>query len=196
MTDDRSDARSDLAVRVTADTSQFKSRLREAESLARGFGGALSSAFQSAATSGGKLDGVFKTLIGRLSKLALDAAFKPLERGLASGLTALFGGIGQGAGIPIKPTPFAKGGVFSSPHLFGGGGGGLGVLGEAGPEAVMPLSRDGSGRLGVRIQGQGGGRMPNVTVNVTARDAESFRRAESDVAAAVSRAVSRGQRNL
>lgn len=40
-----------------------------------------------------------------------------------------------------KPKPFAKGGVFA----------------EAGPEAIMPLAKDSSGRLGVRAQGGAGG---------------------------------------
>ena len=55
---------------------------------------------------------------------------------------------------------FAAGGTFSnsivnSPTLFkyaNGGGFQTGVMGEAGPEAVMPLARDSQGRLGVRYQ--------------------------------------------
>lgn len=54
--------------------------------------------------------------------------------------------------------PFAMGGVVRRPTAFTFGGGRLGVMGEAGPEAIMPLGRDSAGRLGVR----GGG----VTVNV------------------------------
>jgi phage-related minor tail protein len=38
-------------------------------------------------------------------------------------------------------------------------------MGEAGPEAVVPLQRDSRGRLGVSMSGGGGG-MPSVTVNV------------------------------
>ena len=130
----------------------------------------------------------FRGLIARLSKLALDAAFRPLERGFAQGFAGL---VGRGRPSPV--TPFAKGGVFNAPQLFGTGGG-LGVLGEVGPEAVMPLARDGSGRLGVRAEGRGA--VPNVTVNVSTPDAASFRRAQSDIAAAVAQAVARGQRNL
>lgn len=46
--------------------------------------------------------------------------------------------------------PFATGGVVSSPTMFPMAGGNTGLMGEAGPEAIMPLGRDGSGRLGVR----------------------------------------------
>jgi len=56
---------------------------------------------------------------------------------------------------------FAKGGAFTNtvvdtPTLFKFAKG-TGMMGEAGPEAIMPLTRDGSGRLGVRAQGAGGG---------------------------------------
>lgn len=64
---------------------------------------------------------------------------------------------------------FAKGGVFSngvynSPTLFKfANGGKFGVMGEAGPEAVMPLRRGPDGSLGVDAEGVGGN---NVVVNV------------------------------
>lgn len=53
---------------------------------------------------------------------------------------------------------FSQGGIVSSPTPFTFGGGQLGVMGEAGPEAILPLGRDSNGRLGVR----GGG----INVNV------------------------------
>ena len=60
--------------------------------------------------------------------------------------------------------PFAKGGTFTnaivqSPTFFrfaSGAGFGLGLMGEAGPEAVMPLSRGADGSLGVNASGIGG----------------------------------------
>ena len=48
-----------------------------------------------------------------------------------------------------KVIPFAKGDVFDSPSYFPMGKN-LGVMGEAGPEAIMPLSRGGDGKLGVK----------------------------------------------
>lgn len=61
-------------------------------------------------------------------------------------------------------TAFANGGVVSRPTLFPMARG-MGLMGEAGPEAVMPLRRMGNGRLGVEARGGGGS---NVTVNVDA----------------------------
>ncbi len=71
-------------------------------------------------------------------------------------------------------TAFAKGGMFtnsivSSPTLFrfaDGAGFSAGLMGEAGPEAIMPLTRGPGGRLGVDASGSG--ESINVTVNVDA----------------------------
>ena len=65
--------------------------------------------------------------------------------------------------------PYAMGGVVSKPTLFKFAAGGTmrtGLMGEAGPEAIMPLSRGPNGKLGVASSGGGG--TTNVTVNVDA----------------------------
>ncbi|MCP1446390.1 lambda family phage tail tape measure protein [Pseudomonas sp. GGS8] len=63
---------------------------------------------------------------------------------------------------------FADGGAFtnsivSKPTAFGMANGNLGIAGEAGPEAIVPLARDSQGRLGVR----GGANSSTVNVSVT-----------------------------
>jgi phage-related minor tail protein len=63
--------------------------------------------------------------------------------------------------------PYARGGSFtnqvvSAPTYFRHGGG-LGLMGEAGPEAIVPLKRMPSGDLGIASEGGGGAR---VTVNI------------------------------
>ena len=68
-----------------------------------------------------------------------------------------------------KATPFANGGVINGPMAFGYGGGKLGVAGEAGAEAIMPLTRIG-GKLGVLAVG-GQGAAGNV-YHIDARGAE------------------------
>jgi lambda family phage tail tape measure protein len=65
----------------------------------------------------------------------------------------------KGAAYDYGIPAFAKGGTFTnqivdSPTLFKFARG-TGLMGEAGPEAIMPLTRDGSGNLGVRAQGTG-----------------------------------------
>lgn len=64
---------------------------------------------------------------------------------------------------------FANGGAFTNsivnrPTAFGTGTG-IGVMGEAGPEAIMPLTRTSDGQLGVK--GMGGGSTVVAPVSVT-----------------------------
>lgn len=50
---------------------------------------------------------------------------------------------------------FGAGGVITGPTLHGMRGGGIGIAGEAGPEAIMPLARNAQGQLGVVSAGGG-----------------------------------------
>jgi lambda family phage tail tape measure protein len=101
-----------------------------------------------------------------------------------SGFGSMFGGffgMGGGTGTAI---PFARGGVFANDNMprFANGGAftnsivsrptvfpfakGVGLMGEAGPEAIMPLRRTADGRLGVAGMGGGGTTFAPVT-NIT-----------------------------
>lgn len=105
-------------------------------------------------------------------------------------------GIGGAMGFDMSfmsaaPTANAKGGVYDSPSLSKYSGGVYdtpqffsfagaqkfakgGVFAEAGPEAIMPLAKDGAGRLGVRAQGGGGGNQTSIgDVNVTVMDGKA-----------------------
>jgi phage-related minor tail protein len=88
--------------------------------------------------------------------------------------------------------PFASGGVISAPSYFPMSGG-LGLAGEAGPEAIMPLSRGPGGKLGVAMSG---GAPANITVQIMTPDVASFQRSESYLTGQIARAVLRGQRSL
>ena len=59
---------------------------------------------------------------------------------------------------------YAKGGVVNKPTIFPMANG-MGLMGEAGAEAILPLSRGANGKLGVQAQGGGIG---NIVVNVDA----------------------------
>lgn len=187
----------DLTVEVSADTTAFRREMADAERLARGFGRTLADALTGAAVRGREADDVFRTLATRLSSLALDVAFRPIEQGLSGLMQNLAGGAfgfaQAGAFAQGRVLPFASGGVVASPTYFPLAGGDVGLMGERGAEAILPLRRGPDGRLGVAAEG--GGRSVNVTVNVSTPDAGSFRRSEAYLTGLVSRAVSRGERS-
>ena len=85
--------------------------------------------------------------------------------------SSLLGSIGGGIGSVVSSIGsffgFADGGIVNkaTPFKFAGG---AGIMGEAGPEAIMPLRRGRDGKLGVAANGNGGGGIVNnFTVNVT-----------------------------
>jgi phage-related minor tail protein len=160
----------------------LKSEMQDLSKLADSFGNKLVTSLAGAVIQGRKLSDVFRGLALSMANQALSQAIQPLGNLVGN----LFSNL-----LAPKPTAFADGGIVNSPVLFPMRGG-TGLMGEAGPEAIMPLSRGSDGRLGVRI---GGGSGANVTVNISTPDAQSFRQSQSQVAAMVARAVERGQRN-
>ncbi len=188
-------------VAVNADTGQLQQELNNATKYGRQFGSALTDAFTGLAVKGRSLNDTLSTLALSLSRMALSAAFKPLEQGLGQAFSGLMSGGGGGLAFANggvfqggMPVPFASGGVISSPIAFPLGGGKTGIAGERGAEAIMPLARGPDGRLGVKSDGGGGGRP--IVFNVTSPDADSFRRSETQLAAMLARAVAQGHRNL
>ncbi|HLA20337.1 MAG TPA: phage tail tape measure protein [Pseudolabrys sp.] len=165
---------------------------------ATAFANAMTKAFMQATAGGKQFDEVLKSLALRLSSLTLAAAFKPVAKGLAGGLSDIFKGLfgdGQVSGNAIGAIkPFAAGGVIGTPTYFPLSSGGLGLAGEAGPEAIVPLTRGPDGRLGVAMAGAGA--PVNVTVQIATPDAGSFRRSEAYITGQIARAVARGQRSL
>ncbi|CCJ06943.1 phage tail tape measure protein [Methylocystis sp. SC2] len=147
--------------------------------------------FGSAAASGRSFNDVLSTIAQSLTRMALRTGTKALAEGLVSGLSGMFSGAFGGAGTVA---PFAEGGVVASPTYFASGGA-MGLMGERGAEAIMPLARGADGRLGVVAQA-GGARPMSVSVNIAAQDVESFRRSEAQITGALARAVARGQRSL
>lgn len=86
--------------------------------------------------------------------------------------------------------PFDRGGIVDRPTPFPMSGGRTGVMGEAGPEGVFPLTRDKSGNLGISAEG-GGSSVQNITFNIKTPDADSFRRSRGQILADIRSGASR-----
>jgi phage-related minor tail protein len=112
----------------------------------------------------------------------------------------LFGGLFGGGGSGPQTNrlgaikPFAAGGVIGTPTYFPMTNGGLGLAGEAGPEAIVPLSRGADGRLGIAMSGAGAA--ATINVQIATPDLGSFRRSEAYLTGQIARAVARGQRGF
>jgi phage-related minor tail protein len=175
--------------KLAAQTDVLREQMTALNSLADSFGTKIVNAFAGAVIHGGKLSDILRGLALSLSQTALTQGLRPLGDLLGGLMSNAVPNANGNALLRGQIMPFADGGIVNSPTLFPMRGG-TGLMGESGPEAIMPLARGSDGRLGVR----GGG--VNVTVNIVTPDAASFARSQSQIAALMARAVSRGQRNL
>lgn len=148
--------------------------------FANDFASTITNAFGSAVRGGQKFSETLKSLA-----LDIAAVLDPLGKSIGSSLSGALNGGGSG-GFDIgnifgsmfgggdvglgswgaTVTPFAAGGVVDKPTGFAFSGG-LGVAGEDGPEAIMPLSRGRNGDLGVNVSGMGGSNVTNVNITIT-----------------------------
>lgn len=173
---------------------------REVNSLASGFSGGLMRAFDGVVFNGAKMSDALRGLAQSMTQTVFNTAMKPVSNAiggfLAGGLNSLMSKgmpfANGGAFTSGRVMPFAQGGIVSSPTAFGMRGG-TGLMGEAGPEAIMPLTRGPDGKLGVRAQGGGGG--VTVVMNISTPDVAGFQRSQSQIAAQAMQALSRGSRN-
>ncbi|MFC3180086.1 phage tail tape measure protein [Cypionkella sinensis] len=173
---------------------------REVNVLSSGIGGGLRRAFDGLVFDGAKLSDALKSVAKSLADTVYSIAMRPVQNALggaiASGLGGLMSGIMPfekgGSFAQGRVMPFAKGGVVSQATPFAMRGG-QGLMGEAGPEAIMPLARGADGRLGV--QTTGGARAVTVVMNITTPDVQGFQRSQTQIAAQAQRMLARGQRN-
>lgn len=173
---------------------------REVSTLSSSIGRGLRRAFDGLIFDGMKLSDALSEVAQTISASAYSIAMRPVQNALGSaiaeGVNGLLSGLlpfANGAAFSQgRVMPFAKGGVVSSPVSFPMRGG-AGLMGEAGPEAILPLARGADGRLGV--QAGGGGRTVSVVMNVATPDVAGFARSQSQIAAQINRALARGSRN-
>lgn len=188
----------ETTVSLEIDTSALDRALENLGSLSDSFGRQLTQAFASAVVRGRELEDVLRRLGLSLAGMALQRGLAPLSDLTGSAFSGLLGGLRailpfERGGVPGRVTPFADGGVVSAPTFFPAGRD-IGLMGEAGAEAIMPLARGPDGRLGVSAAGSAA--PVSIVFNVTTPDAPSFRRSEAQITGMIARAVARGARTL
>ncbi|MFC3692009.1 phage tail tape measure protein [Chenggangzhangella methanolivorans] len=162
-----------IAVTIEVEASALRRELTEAERLSRRFGSALGDALEAGVVQGSSLSEVLRGLSARLSSIALSAALKPVETAFGSIFSGLTRGLFGGA------SPFGAAGLAAPQGVST-------ALASASPAAVAAPAPQSAPQAGHGA----------ITVNISTPDAESFRRSEVQVSAALARAVARGRRGL
>lgn len=179
----------------------FDATGRQADSLSRILGRSLQHAI-----SGLVLDGKQSSeALSDAATMASRASFRRASKPIADHFGAL---IGQGmTGLVESIVPFSSGGLFSqgrniplqtggvvgSPSLFPMRGD-VGIMGEAGPEAILP-ARGADGRLGIKAEPVRAATPVSIVMNIATPDIHGFQRAQGQILADLGRAITRGQRN-
>ena len=177
------------AVTYTSDISEYSKQLEL--QFTNAFKSAEDALVQFCMTGKMNFRQLSDSIIADLASIAAKTIKGKLTGGLAGALGGAIGGMFGGT-VTASPAPmitpsgagmfFAKGGVISAPALSAysgsivarptlfpfakGGAFRLGLMGEAGAEAIMPLRRGAGGRLGVDASGMGGGQVPQVNVHI------------------------------
>lgn len=174
------------------DFSDARGELVRLDQLADSVGNKITSTLRGAILDGKSLRNMLSQIGRTLADITLKAALKPVGNAISGLVNSLFAATNP---VPGVATAFAKGGVVATPSYFPMNGGGTGLMGEAGAEAILPLARGADGRLGVRSTG-GGAAPIQISMTVNTPNAESFVRSQAQVNAMLARAVGRGRRSL
>ncbi len=162
-------------------TESYTRSLMEAEQqrqqLMQTVEGHIENAFMSMVDGSASVEDAFK---GMLRNILLAIYQQEVAKPAATAVGTLFRGLlgfADGGAFSKGVQFFANGGVVNSPTMFQHSGG-LGVMGEAGAEAIMPLKRGSDGKLGVAVSGGAGGDTINVHqyFQLSANGDESVRR--------------------
>lgn len=159
--------------RLTELAGTFPELKKQTDDIGKDIGLTFSSAFEDAVVSGKKFSDILKGIGDDLLRLLVRKSITEPVVGAIGGInwgSLLAGFLGSAKGNAFGASgviPFATGGIVNSPTLFGFAGGRTGLMGEAGPEAILPLKRGRDGKLGVQSAGMGGV-VINQTINVAA----------------------------
>ena len=143
--------------------------VKKQKSAAEELGLTFTSALEDAIVKGGELGDILEGLAQDIARIAIR---KSITEPLLKAFGDFFPSANGNAFGPSGVIPFARGGVVDSPTFFkfaSGGSFSNGVMGEAGPEAILPLKRGAGGKLGVVAEGAGGGAVVVQIINPPSR---------------------------
>jgi phage-related minor tail protein len=165
-------ALSDFAGGPVADAS------KSIESAVNGSFDAVARTIANAAVSGKtSMDQLVDAILADFDRVAIkDFIVKPIEGLVTQAASSLFSSV---SGALATGGPVAPGASY--------------LVGEQGPELFTPAT---NGSIASNASLSSAPTRPSITLNVQARDATSFLKSESQIAAMMSRALARGQRNL
>ncbi|MGX7703266.1 hypothetical protein [Methylobacterium sp. Gmos1] len=172
---------------ATAQVERAEAAQRAAQSASRELGSALADSFKGAILHGERLTTIVARLATTLASRGIDRAFDGLF-GRGSPGSDLVGDALGSLGLTRNPTGRAAGGPVTPGVAY--------TVGESGRETFVPLQ---PGRI---LPATHGVATPapaptvQVSVSIATADAPSFHRAESQVSAALARAVQRGLRGM
>lgn len=166
--------------------SDFMSGIRQGKGVWESFANAANNALDKIIDKllNNLIDAIFT--VNKTASTATTGAGGGGGGGLLGGILSLFGGIFSAKGNVFDRsgvTMFAKGGVVDKPTAFAHGSG-VGVMGEAGAEAIVPLKRGRDGSLGVQMHSASAGATQNnftfapvIQTQSTGNDAQDQRNA-------------------
>ncbi|WP_323037718.1 phage tail tape measure protein [Pararhodobacter sp.] len=163
---------------TTEAVSAAQERSRElAQGLAQDIVGPIKDALKSGEFTWETFASAISRIAQNLANRLIELAFQPIENAIMRAFSGMGGG---GGGFFARLFGFAKGGIFASGQeltAFARGGvvnrptvfpfaKGVGLMGEAGPEAILPLKRGRGGRLGVEMNGDGAGAAAQLSTRI------------------------------
>lgn len=160
---------------------------KRANEVAQQFGDSVAGAFEDAIMGASSFSDSLIKLGQDIERLLIRTMITQPLSNFVSGLAGNFLGMIPGMPKPPTPAPHADGGLVMSATYFPTAGGGMGVMGERGAEAIMPVERMADGSLGIKSNGGGSTIVQHITIN--AKDADSFRRSERQIKASLRRAA-------
>ena len=176
----------DLAARAPKDAARMEAQIAETneliaveqrrQALVDSINGSIEDGFMAMSDGTKSVSDAFRTMAAEIVRelykvYVMQVAIKALK--LAMGIPFADGGVISG-GSEVKA--YADGGIVGGPTTFPMAGGKTGLMGEAGPEAIMPLKRGANGKLGVQAEGGSGDIYVTNNYSISANTSEDTKR--------------------